>query len=905
MQLTTAIHLLGDLLGQVITSQESKTVFDIEEFIRQQAKRRRSGDQEAARGLAAAIGDLPVETARAVASAFALYFDLVNLAEEYYRLDILRQQERESYPHPLRESIGDAVAQLKAQGTTVDQMAGLLQSLDIELVLTAHPTEAKRRTILSKIARMTDLMNSLDQPDLLPREVEAIHEQLRAEITLIWLTDRARASQVAVTDEVRTGLYFIEEVFWDLLPGLYAELDEALQAQYPGLTMKRTHPWLRLASWIGGDRDGNPNVTTEVTVETLRLHRGLAVEKHRQRLSEAARRLSLSEERIPPLPSLLAWFEDRRPLPGHVAYLEKRYAHEPYRLALSLLADDLAQASKDDVVGRLLSDMSVEPQARVAPFLATLEHVENSIPPGLVLQHLKPLQRQFDIFGLHVARLDIREDAARLNAAIGETLRALKVIQDFENLPPSERQELLVGLLEQPVPGLSAHPGITRETAETWRLFQLLGRVRQVYGRELLGAFVISMTCCAADVLTVLLFARWTGCDLGMEITPLFETIADLESAERILAELFELPVYRRHLGTCQDQQIVMIGYSDSNKDGGYLGANWALYQAQERIIHLCREQGVQLTLFHGRGGTTARGGGPANRAIRAQPPGSLAGRFRLTEQGETISARYANPRLAHRHLEQIIHAVLLASAPGKVENGLPALAWRREMEQMSADAYESYRQLVYQTPGFLDFWREVTPLDEIKRLQIGSRPVTRDNTGGAVVKIRAIPWVFSWMQARFNLPGWYGLGTGLSAATSMELLREMYAGWPFFTALLDNAEMSLLKADMGIAAQYVSLASNQPLAQQIFRQIVNEYERTCQVMLEVTRHQALMDSDPVIQRSIHLRNPYIDPMNFIQVDALRRLRALPDAESEAAARLREVVVVTINGIAAGLRNTG
>jgi phosphoenolpyruvate carboxylase len=531
--------------------------------------------------------------------------------------------------------------------------------------------------------------------------------------------------------------------------------------------------------------------------------------------------------------------------------------------------------------------------------------VAKSIPDNLVHQYLKPLQCQFEIFGLHSARLDIREDSARLNTAMAETLRALEITQDFENLSPQDRLGLLAGLLERPTPALSAHPGVTLATAETWSLFQLLERVRRVYGSELLGPFVISMTCCAADVLTVLLLAHWAGCDSGMQITPLFETIADLDGAEQTLDELFHLPVYCQHLATCNNQQIVMIGYSDSNKDGGYLSANWALYQAQERIYRICQDHGVQLTLFHGRGGTTARGGGPANRAIRAQPPGSLAGRFRLTEQGETISARYANPELGHRHLEQIINAVLLASAPTQPEKGMLSPAWRAEMERMSAAAYAAYRQLVYQTPGFLEFWREVTPLDEIKRLQIGSRPVARDQAGGAVTKIRAIPWVFSWMQARFNLPGWFGLGTGLSAASSMGLLQEMYSGWSFFSALLDNTEMSLLKADMDIAAQYVSLASNQKQAQAIFTAIQNEYERTRQVVLSITIHKELMDNEPVIQRSVQLRNPYIDPLNFVQVEMLRRLRRLPDVDGEEAAGLREVIVLTINGIAAGLRNTG
>jgi phosphoenolpyruvate carboxylase len=386
----------------------------------------------------------------------------------------------------------------------------------------------------------------------------------------------------------------------------------------------------------------------------------------------------------------------------------------------------------------------------------------------------------------------------------------------------------------------------------------------------------------------------------------LFETISDLERAPQVLEELFNLDIYRAHLATCENQQTVMIGYSDSNKDGGYLTANWALYQAQEAIADICRKYGVKLTLFHGRGGTVARGGGPANRAIRAQPPGTLAGRFRLTEQGEVVTLRYGNPALAHRHLEQIVHAVLLASAPLEASGAIQeSPQWQEAMATLSRTAQTAYRRLVHETHGFLEFWQSATPLDEISRLYIGSRPVARALGPIDIGKVRAIPWVFSWMQSRFNLPGWYGLGTALAALGSLDLLQEMYTRWPFFQALLDNAEMSLLKADMGIAALYVDLVPDRALAERIFTDIHAEYNHTVQAILDITGHTMLMDNEPVIQRAIHLRNPYIDPLNYLQVEMLRRLRALRNPESKEAESLREVIVLTINGIAAGLRNTG
>ena len=480
---------------------------------------------------------------------------------------------------------------------------------------------------------------------------------------------------------------------------------------------------------------------------------------------------------------------------------------------------------------------------------------------------------------------------------------------------------------------------MTAATAETWALFQLIERVQQVYGAELLGPLIISMTHSAADVLTVLLLARWTGCDSGLQICPLFESIDDLEAAPRILTEMVTSETYRFHLESCQKEQMVMIGYSDSNKDGGYLMANWALYQAQENIAQVARQHNLRLTIFHGRGGTVARGGGPANRAIRAQPAGSINGRFRLTEQGEIIASRYSNPDLAHRHLEQIINAVLLASAPAIPSAGdedVP-LEWCAAMDKMSANAYHVYRKLVYETPGFFEFWQAATPIDEIKRLQIGSRPVSRGGTT-EVAHIRAIPWVFSWMQSRYNLPGWYGLGTGLSTITdgvgarriqqgktipqsTAAPLREMYTGWPFFKTLLDNAENSLLKADMGIAALYAELVPDRELGERLFATILDEYNRTCKMVLAISGHQALMENEPVTQNAIRLRNPYVDPLNYIQVEMLRRLRshstnspvpaalaqagqALPETSPETES-LREAIVLPINGIAAGLKNTG
>ena len=902
MDLSTSIHVLGEVLGDVLRTQEARALFETEERIRALAKARRAGEAAAAERLTAEVAALSPDAARATASAFTVYFDLVNLAEEAHRIRALRERAREQHPAPIAESIADAVTRLAARGVTKETMAALLDGLSVELVLTAHPTEAKRRTVLSKLQRVAETIRRLHDPELLPSEREAATETLRAEVTALWLTDRARTARPAVTDEVRTGLYFVDTVLWDALPRIAAELEAALRAHYPGLAVPPG--WLTLASWIGGDRDGNPLVVTPITAEALRLHRGLAVERHRRSLLALARRLSMSDRRCPAPPALTAWLQARRPLPTRVAMLEQRYTNEPYRLALALVAADLEAASQDDMTARLLDDAPHQAHVSVDQIAHVLDLIDGAIPAVLANDGLRTLRTQLGTFGLHAMRLDVREDAGRLARALGGIFFALGIDQAFEERDEAGRAGVLLRLLADAAPKASeitvAAAG-REESAEAWRLFRLLARTQSVYGGAPLGAFVVSMTRGAADVLGVLLLARWACCAPGLPIAPLFETLADLEAAPGVLTELFSLSAYRAHLAAAGGTQMVMIGYSDSNKDGGYLASGWALYQAQQTITRVCVEHGIALTIFHGRGGTVARGGGPGGRAIRAQPEGTVRGRFRLTEQGEVIASRYADPDLAHRHLEQIVSAVLLASVetPGRAV----APGWRATMDEMAARSRDAYRGLI-EAPGFLDYWYGATPIAEISRLRLGSRPAARGAGTLSPKTVRAIPWVFSWMQSRFNLPGWYGLGGALAAAEPARL-RDMYAAWPFCRALLDNAEMSLLKADMGIAALYSDLVPDRTLARAVFAIIRDEYARTCDAILAVTGHAALMDGEPVIQRSVHLRNPYVDPLNYLQVEMLRRLRALPDPEGPEGEACREVLVLTINGIAAGLRNTG
>lgn len=903
MDLSQAIHMLGHLLGRVITEQESPAMFDLEERVRNAAKDRRDGIQESNDILAETMSAISPEQSRSVAMAFTLYFDLINLAEEQYRMERVRMKREENYPDPIPESIGWAVDRLKEQGVDAGQMESLLARLQIELVLTAHPTEAKRRSVLSRLRGIGRLLREFG--DAGPHEQTAIQKRLHAEITTLWLMSRSRTRRPEVVDEVRTGLYFIDSVFWDVLPDLYRDLARALGTAYPGQNLMPERPWLQLGSWMGGDRDGNPNVTTPVTAETLRLHRGLAVRRYGSAFHDLARRLPVSCRRIPPVDGLRDWL-DAQPYPvtDHVKYLLERYPDECYRHVLSLVSAGLDRAAGEDMVERLLSEEPHQPLVEENELESVLDLVRQSLPPAIAGDRSHELKRRLTIFGLHGARLDIRQDSGPLNDTVGEILRLTDLCEAFEQLPDHERTALLMGCMEQDRPGTDILDRLDGMATETVQLFTLIGRAIRVYGPRLLGPFVISMTRGPADVLAVLLLARWFAGTQELDIVPLFETVTDLEQADQTLESLLTNAVYRDHLAKRQDEQIVMIGYSDSNKDGGYMSANWALYQAQEAVAAACDKQDVRLTLFHGRGGSVARGGGPAHRAIVSQPHGTVRGRFRVTEQGETIASRYSETDLAHRHLEQIVSAVLLTSID--IQRQPIPDEWREAVDRMAETARRAYRKLVYESPGFMAFWQAVTPLDEITRLDISSRPASRGSGGSPeVTRIRAIPWVFSWMQSRFNLPGWYGLGTALDADIPKDVLQAMYRKWPFFKALLDNAEMSLLKADMGIAARYVELDPESDRAGVFFSEIRSEYERARCGVLTASGHRELMDGDPDLQYAIRMRNPYIDPLNYLQIELLQRLRDEDPPQGEDLEHLREAMAVTINGIAAGLRNTG
>lgn len=923
-KLSNDIHLLGDQLGRVIRRQAGVETFEMVERIRALTKARRNEsepgyEKEIDGRIHELVSNMSLEQGEQVARSFTLYFELINLAEEQHRVRVLRDREREAYPRPRRESIAAAIEQLRLMGVDEFEMQELLDRLHIELVFTAHPTQAKRRTVLSKLRRIARALTEIDVRDLTPSEWDEIKTNLMAEVMLLWVTDRSRSDQPRVTDEVRTGLYYFDITIWDVLPQIYAEMAKALAEHYPSLTLPPR--FLTFGSWIGGDRDGNPNVTADVTAETLRLHRGMAVEQHRTEVRRLDRALSISENLVDISEELFDSLAAARTDSKHVAYLQDRYPNEPYRLRAAILSADLADASAGDMFGRLkgLSNPPLRLRS-MDDLLETLNLMDHTLQrenlQAIAAAGLNKVRYQAQVFGLHVARLDIRQYSEFNTAVIAELLHKLGRVDGFEQMDGPARADVLTQQLQQPIPDLSQLDDLSADTQETLNLFQILYRAFDFYGSELLGPYIVSMTHGPEDILAPLLLAYWHNLCLrdnnqpeGMSFVPLFETRQDMRDAPDVMIALFEHPAYRPHLERLKQQQTIMIGYSDSNKDAGYLAANWELYQIQESLAGTCRAFGVTMTLFHGRGGTIARGGGPANRAIQAQPAGSVGGRIRITEQGEVIDEQYGHPAVARRHLEQVVHAVLMSSAPTHYNVGTkPQAAWREAMDELAQISYQAYRKLIYETPELIEYWAEATPIHEIGQMRIGSRPSKRGSKL-SLDSLRAIPWGFSWMQSRHVLPGWYGVGQALSIYASslerMELLQEMYREWTFFRVVIDNAQVSLAKADMSIARQYSQLVEDEQVRDKIWGEVEGSFALTQQMILRVTQQKNILDNDLTLQRSVHRRNPYVDPLNFIQVSLLRRLRQLEDQRSAEAEEIRRAIFLTINGVASGLKNTG
>jgi len=774
----------------------------------------------------------------------------------------------------------------------------------VRLVMTAHPTEARRRTVIDKQARTFRILRDLDERRTLPREEARVRTRVASTVAELWTSNEVRAIQPTVIDELQAGLIHFRSTLVHVVPQIYRDLEEALAEFYPGHAFT-VPPFLSFGSWVGGDRDGNPNVTPALTSEVLAIMRHHALELLEQRLIELAGRISVSTLVTGPVPGLSTLIaENAERFPDLAAELEHRNHDEPYRIALTLMRERVHAARRHE-------SGAYESAEELVTDLRTVEQtlvVQGE--PLIVNGDLHDVIRHVEVFGFHFARLDLRDHSKRHEAALDEIFRLTGVEPNYRELSEDAKIALLAREVDDPRPlipttldALSPEP---REVVEAFRL------VRELIRHEHRGAirtYIVSAAESPSDVLEVLLLMKESQlADVGggnalLEIAPLFEQGESLATARETMEGLLALPVYRAAVASWGDVQEVMIGYSDSNKEIGYLASSWALYAAQVELSRLFESEGIDFTFFHGRGGSIGRGGGPTNVAILAQPPGTVRGRIKLTEQGEVVSARYAIPEIAHRELELVAGAVLV-SAVGGLDQGDPDRigAFETAIAQMARWSQEVYRDLVYGDPEFISFFHQATPIEEISRLKLGSRPARR-TASSRIEDLRAIPWVFSWTQSRILLPGWYGLGAALQRgrdAFGLEFLQEMETGWPFFTALLANAELALAKADMLIAERYVRLAEPAELRERIWTRIRAEYELTEQLLLAITSQERLLDRDPVLQRSIERRNPYVDPLSFIQLDLLRRLRDESHPEE-----LQRPVMLAINGIAGALKNTG
>ena len=927
-ELARDIRLLGGALGDVLREQGGDELYETVESIRALAKeaRQRPGHDAAEAELIRLVSEMDFKTATAVLKAFTTYFQLINLAEQREIARVNRKRAAEDGETPRAESLRAAIHALHTAGMTADEMRALVASLSIELVFTAHPTESRRRTLQEKLHRLSGLLTAMERPVISNAEMKLLERDIAAETEIIWQTDEVRQRRLSVLDEANNILFYFGHTLFSVTPKIYADLHEALSEYYPGETFNIPR-FLEYGSWIGGDRDGNPTITLDHTARILQMHRELAVGSYIPAIRSLSDRLSQSRNYVDISPAMQASLErDSADLPDVVAEAKNRATTEPYRRKMEFIWERLHRVNKTP--GHPPAHAYVDATQLADDLQIVAESLNANSGRFACERAVRPLQTQVQVFGFHLARLDIRDHRNKFHAAMAAVMEPLGI--DWMALGEDER----VGILEREI--ASPRPLIDPErdygaANETLGLFRLVRREMQTKGKEAFGSFIMSMASTVSDVLTLLLLGKEAGLVAvgkdgiqrsDIDVAPLFETIEDLANAPKILDRLLSNLVYRESIRIRGNAQEVMVGYSDSNKDGGYITANWKLYLAQKEMSLVAARHGVSLRIFHGRGGAIGRGGGPANKAILAQPHGSVNGRIKITEQGEVISARYFDEEIAYRNLEQIVHAVMLASSDaahrGEPE---PQDDWLEAMEEISNTAFHAYRRLVYDDPRFVHFFLQATPIGELAQINIGSRPAKR-TASDRIEDLRAIPWVFSWMQSRYTLPGWYGVGSALAAYAGksprhLERLQEMYTQWAFFSGMLDNAQMSMSKADMDIAGRYATLVSDTELRERVYTTIREEYERSVGIINEIVGSDSLLGNLPVLQKSIRLRNPYVDPLSYLQVELLGRLRALPEEEKQAevddwqelvrAQRrdLQAAVLLSINGVAAGLKNTG
>ena len=893
------------LLAEVIREQEGeKLVLKIEQ-IRTLAKEIRGNSNplliESQKKL---INSLTLVEAYQVARAFTIYFQLVNIAEEVQRIRRLRDYDRSD--DALQEmSLRKLFKDLTDDGITPKEIAACLSESDIQPVLTAHPTEAKRRTVLEHLFFISQQLIQINRPDLTHSEHDDAVSRIKETLEILWQTSEVRNRKVEVLDEVDQTLFYFDRTIIAMVANIHDRIYrefERLNADIP----RTIKPFLHFGSWVGSDRDGNPKVTAAITETTAFKQRQLIIHFYLSCIEGFIRRFSQSQQFIDVTRRLQDSLEaDKERMPDLAEELDRYENHEVYRKKFSFIHRRLTLV--------LISVPGA--YTKSAEFIDDLQLVQESLlkHKGQWTAHgdLQRLIIQAQTFGFHLAGLDFRDHARKIRLTVEAVLKG------------EVTQEGLLKAISQRTP--KTWPAVqgaeAKDVIEQLKIFE---KLKTVFDANIVDSYIVSMTESPSDLLALFYLAKRQGliklsgktvkvADMGL--VPLFETIHALEVAHEVMEALFKVPVYRSYLKARGDVQEIMLGYSDSSKDGGYLAANWNLYLAQKNLHKLGEKYGVRLKFFHGKGGTIDRGGGQSHQAILAQPFSAEGGMIKLTEQGEVVSQKYANPMVANRNLEQLISAVVTANlvSNGQVKQNAKMKVWEERLGGLSQEAFTFYRQLVFETPGFLDFYHEATPINILRITKIGSRPASRNAGERSFDQLRAIPWVFSWVQSRYIISAWYGIGHALRnyvdthGDKGLAELQEMYRQWPFFTSLIHNLQASLAKTDLYIAQLYADIVEDDGLRGRIHEAISQEYERAVGVVLEITQHKELLDYHKVLQESIKLRNPYVDPLNYIQVRFMQEKKSLGEGAAADAkrAQIDEILLLTVNGIASGMKSTG
>ncbi|BDE59212.1 phosphoenolpyruvate carboxylase [Prescottella equi] len=903
------IRLLGGILGDIVREQAGEDVFDLVERARVESFRVRRSEIDRAE-LAELFSTVDTADAIPVIRAFSHFALLANVAEDIHRERRRAIHVRAGEP-PQDSTLAATYAKLDAAPVDPEIAVGALAGALVAPVITAHPTETRRRTVFETQNRIMELMRRREWVSVDPAEADAVDRQLRRQILTLWQTALIRLSRLRIQDEIEVGLRYYDASLFEVVPRINAELRDALRSRWPDSGVL-TEPMLRPGSWIGGDRDGNPYVTADVVARATHRASETALEHHLAELEVLERELSMSARLVTVTPELNRLADES----GDESAFR---ADEPYRRAVRGL-----RARLTGTAARILGHPAAHAVAGELPdyrdpaeLLADLEIIDTSLRShgdGTVADdRLAQLRNSVEVFGFHLCGLDMRQNSEVHETVVAELLAWSGVHPDYASLPEDERVALLTRELATRRPLAGPHAEFSELTTKELGILRAAADAVDRIGPEAIPNYVISMCESVSDMLEAAILLAEVGlfdpdgeagprCPVG--IVPLFETIEDLRHGAETLTATLDVPLYRALVANRGDSQEVMLGYSDSNKDGGYLAANWALYRAELDLVRVAREKGIRLRLFHGRGGTVGRGGGPSYDAILAQPPGAVEGSLRITEQGEIIAAKYAEPRLARRNLEALVSATLestLLDVEGLGDDAAPAYAVLDELAELARVAYAD---LVHDTPGFVEYFEASTPVAEIGALNIGSRPASRKQTQ-SISDLRAIPWVLSWSQSRVMLPGWYGTGTAFEKwvgndAGRLATLTDLYERWPFFRTVLSNMAQVLSKSDMGLAARYSELVPDAELREEVFGKISAEHARTLAMYRAVTGHDNLLWDNPALDRSVHNRFPYLEPLNHLQVELLRRYRAGDDSDN-----VRRGIQLTMNGLATALRNSG